>query len=96
METAINFTAIIVSFLALIMAFASLAISLGTKWSTHRIEWRPLETNDPFKQIEEEENTEASSDEEFLSEAFKLAGEGKKKKKKKEEDPLEFLEGSNF
>lgn len=95
MSEGLSIAAIVLSFLSFIAAICALGISLGIKWSSHQIEWRPLEVNDPFKPYKDDEEKE-TSEEEILNEAYKLAEEGKQRKKKKEEDPLEFLETSNF
>lgn len=66
------------------------------KWSTHRVEFKPLEIHDPFKEDNDfKPFTEPEAD--VLDEARKLSEEGKKKKVKKETDPLDtILESNNF
>ncbi len=83
---ALNLCAIIISFLALLVAVAALGISLGLKWSTHKIEFKPLE----FDEFEDKEDEEIDEDE-ILQAALKL------QRKKKIEDPLEDItKTSNF
>jgi hypothetical protein len=80
----------------LILAVFSLAISivaivivLAQKWSTHSIEWKPLVT----QELKEEDKFPEDEDEQLLKKALDLSAA---KKKKKEEDPLAFLESTNF
>ena len=86
---------LIVSVLALIMSLASLVLTLAQKFSTHKIEWKPIEFHglseeDKFK---EDEDFQAKDDE-FLERALELS---KQAKKKREQDPLdEILETNNF
>ena len=93
MEVAINLTAIILSSLSLIVAIASLAMTIGHKLSTHRIEWKPLTIQDP---LETSQNSKEIDDEDgkTLEEALNLQRKGKKQK---DQDPLsEILETNNF
>ena len=96
METAINLTAIIISVIALIISLTACILVLAMKWSTHKIEFRPLETKEMFPSEEEDDFrpfTEPDSD--MVQEALKLSREGKKRKK--DSDPLdEILESNNF
>lgn len=95
MEVAINLTAIIISAIALIVAVAALAMVIGMKLSTHRVDFKPLEIHDPFKEEDFQPFTEPT--EEVVQEALKLSREGLQRKKKKEEDPLdEILQSNNF
>ena len=86
---------LIVSVLALIMSLASIVLTLAQKFSTHKIEWKPIEfgglsEEDKFK---EDEDFQAKDDE-FLERALELS---KKAQKKREQDPLdEILETNNF
>lgn len=95
MATSINLLAIILSVLSLIVAIVALVIVLAMKWSTHKIEWKPLTIQDPLAPEEEFQSfTEPSED--IVEEALKLSKKGKERKKK-EEDPLDtILESSNF
>lgn len=97
METAINLTAIIISSVSLLVALAALAMIIGLKLSTHKIEFKPLEINDPFNMGDDfKPFTEPSED--LIDEAIKLSKEGRERReKKKETDPLdEILASSNF
>lgn len=90
MNGLIELFAITFSLVALITAIAALAMVIGMKLSTHRIEWKPLdleaEVASPEEIIAEEE------DEDLLAKALEL-----QKKKKKQEDPLDSIaETSNF
>ena len=95
MSEALNFTAIFISVFAVILSLIAIILVMAQRLSTHKIEWKPLELQDPMKPFKDEEATE-QLDEDFLNEAYKLAEEGRQKKKKKEEDPMEFLDSSNF
>lgn len=95
MSEALNFTAIFISVFAFILSLTAIILVMAQRLSTHKIEWKPLEIHDPMKPFKDDETTD-QSDEDFLNEAYRLAEEGRQKKKKKEEDPMEFLESSNF
>lgn len=86
MGSAINLTAIIIATIALVISLASIILVLAQKWSTHKIEWKPM-----IQEEVKEEAFEESSDEDLLEQALKM-----NKKKKKEEDPLSEIESSNF
>lgn len=87
MNVAINLTAIIIATVALVISLVSIILVLAQKWSTHRIEWKPLQLEEAKEEVFEED-----SDEELLEKALEL----NKKKKKKEEDPLSEISSSNF
>lgn len=86
MGSAINLTAIIIATIALVISLASIILVLAQKWSTHKIEWKPM-----IQEEVKEEAFEESFDEDLLEQALKM-----NKKKKKEEDPLSEIESSNF
>lgn len=86
MTLALNIVTIIMSILAVVMSMTAIVMVLAQKWSTHRIEWKPLVTEAPSEETEED----SSEDEDFLQDALRL------NKKKKKEDPLSDLETSNF
>ena len=92
----INFVlpTLIISCLALFVGSAALIIVLAQRWSTHKIEWKPLEMK-AFEEEEEEESDKlAQKDDELLADAIKLQ---RAKKKKIEEDPLaDLLQSNNF
>lgn len=80
---------IFISFFAVLVAIASLAMVIGMRLSTHKIEFKPLVTHE-LK--DEEKFKEDESDDELLKSALNL-----QRKKKKPEDPLDsILESSNF
>jgi hypothetical protein len=89
MNDAICLLAIILSTIAIITSIASLAMTIGMKLSTHSIEWKPLVT----QELKEEDKFPEDEDEQLLKKALDLSAA---KKKKKEEDPLAFLESTNF
>jgi hypothetical protein len=94
MNSMISLFAIVFSLVSLLVSIAAIVIVLAQKWSTHRIEWKPLETFDPFKESEDEKKILDGDDEKVLSEALSLQRKGKKRQ---EVDPLnEILETNNF
>jgi len=94
MTVAINLTAIIIATVSLVIALASLAMVIGMKLSTHKIEFKPIEINDPFREVNEEADKTKMEDEDILFSALNLQ---RSKKKKKDEDPLDsILETANF
>lgn len=89
MGIAINLTAIIISSLSLVASIAALAMVIGQKLSTHRIEWKALE----YEPIKEEEEYKEDDEQAMLKSALELSS----KKRKKIEDPLDtILETNNF
>ena len=83
---------LIVATLALVMSLAAIILVLAQRWSTHKIEWRPLQVADIEEEVEKEKEEQELSDAELVKEALKL-----NRKKKKSEDPLdEILETNNF
>jgi hypothetical protein len=92
MNNGLAFASIFISSFALVMSLVAIILVVAQRMSTHRIEFKPLITNDlreedKFQEDEEEDKT--------LQEAMRLSSEGKKKKKI--EDPLDsILESSNF
>lgn len=94
MSLAIEITSIILASIALLVALASLGISLGTRWSSHRIEWKPLQLNDSVASSDEEFKDVDDEDGKILKEALNLQRNGKKQK---DQDPLaEIFETNNF
>lgn len=86
--------AIVFSLLAFIIANAALIMVLAQRWSTHKIEWKPLQIHDPFKESEEEVQAVDDEDSKILEEALNLQRKGRKQK---DQDPLnEILETNNF
>jgi hypothetical protein len=85
---------LIMSSIATIIAIAALAMVIGMKLSTHKIEWRPLQVDDPFKESEKEIEAMDLDDSKVLEDALNLQRKGKKAKPA---DPLdEILETNNF
>lgn len=85
---------LIVATLALIMSLAAIILVLAQRWSTHKIEWKPLKLNDPFLESEEEIKQVDEDDSKILADALNLQRKGRKLK---EQDPLnEILETNNF
>lgn len=79
--------AISFGFIAMLTSIAALSMVIGMKLSTHKIEWKPLETNEFKPELDQEEK----EDDEVLKKALGL------QKKKKQEDPLDAVaETSNF
>lgn len=94
MNGIISLFAIVFSLVALIASVTAVAMVLGMKWSTHKIEWKPLEFKDPFLESNEEMEEIENNDNKTLEEALNLQ---RKAKKAKEKDPLEdILETNNF
>lgn len=91
MSSTINLLAIILSLIALVTSLVSIVLVLAQRFSTHRIEWKPLDVLSEDEKFKDEE--EEKTDEELVTEALKLS----RKKKKKDVDPLdEILETNNF
>ncbi len=92
MVTGLAITAICLAIISLLTSIVALGIVLGMKWSSHKIEFKPLITGE-LK--EEEKFKEEEEDDKFLQHALNLSQS--KKKKKQEEDPLDtLLQTSNF
>ena len=87
MTEALSIVTTIMSILSLCVSLVAIVLVLAQKWSTHKIEWKPLQTEMP----KEEEGEDNISDEALLEKALLL-----NKKKKKEIDPLSENETSNF
>lgn len=88
----ISMFAIMFSLVSLLVSIAAIVIVLAMKWSTHKIEWKPLQMHDPLSESEEEISEIAENDDKLLEKALNL-----QKKKKKESDPLDsILETNNF
>ena len=85
---------LIMSAIALTVAVAALAMVIGMKLSTHKIEWKPLQIQDPFAVATQETSAIEEDDSKILQEALNLQRKGKKAK---DEDPLsDILETNNF
>ncbi len=87
----ISLFAITFSLVSLLVSIAAIVIVLAQKWSTHKIEWKPLEILPEDQKFKDED--EEKTDLDLVNEALQLS----RKKKKKLEDPLdEILETNNF
>jgi superfamily I DNA and RNA helicase len=87
----ISLFAITFSLVSLIVSIAAIVIVLAQRWSTHKIEWKPLEILPEDQKFKDED--EEKTDLDLVNEALQLS----RKKKKKLEDPLdEILETNNF
>lgn len=94
MSSMISMFAIAFSLVSLLVSIAAIVIVLAQRWSTHKIEWKPIEAFDPFKESEDEKKLLDGDDDKVLEEALSLQRKGKKKQ---EVDPLnEILETNNF
>jgi hypothetical protein len=85
---------LIVSTIAIVTSLIAIVLVLAQRWSTHKIEWKPLQTQDPF-QVSEKETKEIEEDDgKILEEALNLQRKGKKQR---DQDPLtDILETNNF
>lgn len=94
MNSMISLFAIVFSLVSLLISLAAIIIVLAQKWSTHKIEWKPLQMHDPFKESDEEMKSIDDEDSKILEEALNLQRKGKKQK---DQDPLaDILETNNF
>lgn len=81
--------AVFCSVFSMLMSLGALALTIGMRLSTHKIEFKPLVT----QELKEEEKFKDEEEEDkFLQSALNL-----QRKKKKSEDPLDtILETANF
>jgi hypothetical protein len=94
MSSTISLFAIAFSFLSLLVSLVAIVIVLAQKWSTHKIEWKPLQIHDPLAQSDQEVKTVDDEDSKILEEVLNLQRKGKKQK---DQDPLaDILETNNF
>ena len=95
MSGSISLLAIILSTIALVTSLVAIVLVLAQRWSTHKIEWKPLVTSElPEAEKFKEEEIEASESE-ALSSAIEMSK--KAKKKREDKDPLEeILQSNNF
>ena len=81
------------SIMAFIIANIAIILVLAQRWSTHKIEWKPLQIHDPLVESDDEAEAKDEEDSKILEEALSL----QRKAKKKDIDPLEdILETNNF
>lgn len=94
MSSTISLFAITFSLVSLVISLAAIILVLAQRWSTHKIEWKPLQIHDPLAESEEEIKSVEDEDSKILEEALNLQRKGKKQK---DEDPLsDILETNNF
>jgi hypothetical protein len=85
---------LILSTIALVTSIAAIVLVLAQRWSTHKIEWKPLQLNDSVASSDEEFKDVDDEDGKILKEALNLQRNGKKQK---DQDPLaEIFETNNF
>jgi biopolymer transport protein ExbB/TolQ len=85
---------LILSTIALVISIVAIVLVLAQRWSTHKIEWKPLHMNDPLADLEDDSKESEDLDGKILKEALNLQRSGKKLK---DQDPLaEMLETNNF
>lgn len=84
---------LIISAIALVAAIVAVILVLAQRWSTHKIEWRPLVTETLENTVEKELEEADEDDSKILSNALNLQRKGKAKIV----DPLDsILETNNF
>jgi hypothetical protein len=85
---------LLVSSLAFVTSVVAIVLVLAQRWSTHKIEWRPLVTETLEDEAEKELNEVEEDDAVTLKEALSLQ---RKNKIKTPIDPLDtILETNNF
>lgn len=85
---------LILSTIALVASIAAIVLVLAQRWSTHKIEWKPLQLNNLAASADEEFKDVDDEDGKILKEALNLQRNGKKQK---DQDPLaEIFETNNF
>ena len=85
---------LILSVIALVTSLAAIVLVLAQRWSTHKIEWKPLQLNDSVASSDEEFKDVDDEDGKILKEALNIQRNGKKQK---DQDPLaEIFETNNF
>lgn len=85
---------LILSTIALIVSLLAIVLVLAQRWSTHKIEWKPLQISDPLAISDEESKDVDDEDSKILKEALNLQRNGKKQR---DQDPLaEIFETNNF
>lgn len=85
---------LIVSTIAIVTSLIAIVLVLAQRWSTHKIEWKPLQVQDPFLVSDKETKEIEEDDGKILEEALNLQRKGKKQR---DHDPLtDILETNNF
>jgi hypothetical protein len=85
---------LILSTIALVTSLVAIVLVLAQRWSTHKIEWKPLQINDPLSEADKESEESDIDDGKILQEALNLQRNGKKQR---DQDPLnDILETNNF
>jgi hypothetical protein len=86
---------LLVSAVAFVTSIAAIVLVLAQKWSTHKIEWRPLVAEAIKDEILEEQDNVEEQDAEILSKAYIM--QRSSKKSKPDQDPLDdILKSHNF
>lgn len=84
---------LLISAMAFVAAIVAVILVLAQRWSTHKIEWRPMVTETLESEIEKELEEADEDDSKILSNALHLQRKGKAKIV----DPLDsILETNNF
>ena len=85
---------LIVSILSLLASFVAIVLVLAQKFSTHRIDWKPMITGTPEEIVEKEMDAIEEDEDKYLAKALNLQ---RSKLKSREIDPLdEILDSTNF
>ena len=85
---------LILSTIALVTSLVAIVLVLAQRWSTHKIEWKPLQINDPLAMADKESEESDIDGGKILQEALNLQRNGKKQR---DQDPLnDILETNNF
>jgi hypothetical protein len=85
---------LILSTIALVTSLIAIVLVIAQRWSTHKIEWKPLQIKDPLSMSDEESKDIEDEDGKILKEALNLQRNGKKQR---DQDPLaELFETNNF
>jgi hypothetical protein len=84
---------LIMSTIATVTSIVAMILVLAQRWSTHKIEWKPLQIHDPLVESSDEAEAKDEEDSKVLEEALSL----QRKAKKRDQDPLaDILETNNF
>lgn len=86
---------LIISAIALVAAIVAIILVLAQRWSSHKIEWRPLITEKLEDIADKEQDDIEEQDAEILSKAYTM--QRSSKKSKPDQDPLDdILKSHNF
>ena len=67
---------LIVSTIAIVTSLIAIVLVLAQRWSTHKIEWKPLQVQDPFLVSDKETKEIDEDDGKILEEALNLQRKG--------------------